>query len=292
MIMSRFRTIVLASSVSVAMIGVAFAVAFAAAVPQEPDVMPAVLTGEGMYSRASKEMWTHVQQMIDELGFDREKNDDRRQVIVTKWRDYDVAHFPDGSALGLAAGEVPARIQLHVAVSAQHEPARVAVGSIVEIRLTGSSGALAFKYRAPAVDGRLLQMLGKRAGVAHHAMPGAWSSRAALAAKLMPAGAADPCLASAGTVQKSAVTPPVKISEVKPLFPRTGAAASDQKVVITGWLTEHGTLANLQVVNPTERFAPFEASARAAAGLWRFEPAKAGGCPIITMYSITVNYTR
>jgi hypothetical protein len=106
----------------------------------------------------------------------------------------------------------------------------------------------------------------------------------------MPAGSTDPCLSAPATPNQGGFTPPVKISDVQPIFPAEGFAAGEAKTVIHGMMTEHGTLSHLEVGNPTARHASYESSARAATSLWRYEPARVAGCPVGNFVMVTVHY--
>ena len=95
---------------------------------QHPCTSGATLPGEAMYPRASKQIWDDVQGIVAQLGFRTEKNDKKRQVLVTSWKSYDERVFPNAAALKLSATDQPLRLQLHVGVAPNREPARVVVG--------------------------------------------------------------------------------------------------------------------------------------------------------------------
>jgi hypothetical protein len=80
-----------------------------------------------MYPRSSAEVWAHVQGIVADLGFRTEKNDKKRQVLVTNWRNYDGPQLPAAAALGLRGRDEPVRLQLHLAVAPNREPARIRV---------------------------------------------------------------------------------------------------------------------------------------------------------------------
>jgi hypothetical protein len=259
---------------------------------QLPDTTGKTLPGEAMYPRASKQVWDDVQGMVAQLGFRTEKIDKKRQVIVTSWKSYDESVFPNAAALELSANDQPLRLQLHVAVAPNREPARVVVGSIVEVERREAGVAKKFlRYRPAAVDAWLFASLDARAGVAHEPMAANWDARKNQATRLMPDGLTDRCLSTSPAVAKATITAPVKISDVQPVFPAEGFGSGQRKVQIGSSLTEHGTLINLRPENPSPEFAHFEASARAALGLWRFEPAMLGECPTVALFSVTVNYS-
>jgi hypothetical protein len=250
------------------------------------------LPGEAMYPLPSQDVWVLVQEMARDLRFRTEKNDRQHQVLVTQWRNYDTRVLPHASALGLRDGDRPLRVQFHVMVARDRQPARVAVGSILEIeRALAGRRTTVIGYRLPVLDNWFLTTLGDRAGVRHQPMPSSWQARSELAAAVMPTGLADPCLARPERDPRAPTSPPRKISDVRPIFPSQGFESGAGKVLVGGWLTEHGTLTGLTIVNPSEKVAHYESSARAAASLWRLEPVSIDGCPVVSVFTLTVNYT-
>ena len=258
--------------------------------PTAPAAEP-TLQGEAMYPRPARQVWTEVQALVREFGFRTSKNDGKNQVIVTHWRTYDARLLPDAGALGLAAADRPVRIQLHIAVDTDREPARLVVGSIVETeRRDAGRVATVLAYRPVAIDAWFFATLDGRLGVAGEPMAGTVNGRQAQAVRLRPAGLSDPCVPPSAATSPG-VSAPRKISDVSPVFPAQGFESGRRQVRVNGWMTEHGTLTNLAVANPSAQFAHFEASARAAVGLWRFRPAMKGGCPMSISMMVTVNYT-
>jgi TonB family protein len=249
------------------------------------------LQGEAMYPRPARHVWTEVQALLREFGFRMNKNDGKNQVIVTHWRTYDARLLPDAAALGLPAADRPVKIQLHIAVDPEREPARLVVGSIVETeRRDAGRVATVLAYRPVAIDAWFFATLDRRLGVAGEPMAGTVDGRQTQAARLRPAGLSDPCVPpSAATIP--GISAPRKISDVSPVFPAQGFESGRRQVQVNGWMTEHGTLTNLAVANPSAQFAHYETSARAAVGLWRFRPAMKGGCPMSIPMMVTVNYT-
>lgn len=108
---------------------------------------------------------------------------------------------------------------------------------------------------------------------------------------MMPEGLHDPCVTMTQHDPLSKPMLPVKISDVRPIFPSQGFQSGQGKVGLFGLLTEHGTLTSLKIVNASARFAHYESSARAATSLWRFQPAIVNGCPVVSGFSVTVGYS-
>jgi TonB family protein len=262
-----------------------FALLYAA--PQSSASLP----GEAMYPRTSQEMWQHVQALAASLKLRVEKKDAKRQTFVSRWKNYDPRVFPPPSSLGLQDSDRPIRVQFHVFVTPGHDPARVAVGTILEMdrHVDGRIGK-SFGYRVGVIEEWFLRELDKRAGVGHERMAGSIDARREQAARLMPAGSSDPCLSSPAKAAPGNFTRPMKISDVQPIFPAEGFGAGEAVTLVRATITEHGTLAHLEVASPSPKHAFYESSARAATSLWRFEPARIAGCPIATLTMITVNY--
>jgi hypothetical protein len=144
-------------------------------------------------------------------------------------------------------------------------------------------------YRKSVLENWFFERLDAAIGVPHEPMAATWVGRRDQALKLMPPGLSDPCLSD---VRDYAIglTPPVRVNEVRPVFPAQGFETGEAEMQLTALLTEHGTLTNIEVPKPVARFAHYEASARAATGLWRFEPARRAGCPIVSGVFLEVRY--
>lgn len=250
----------------------------------------ATLQGEAMYAVPSKQMWEHVQAVVKASGFRPDKRDVKHQLLVTEWRDYDAKLLPSTEALDLPGKGVPLRIQLHFLVAPGREPARVALGSVIEFVRAQEKSVKLLAYRNAAMDKWLFAALDARAGATHQEMAGTWDGRKAQAAKLLPAGATDRCLSASPAVPPDAIQRLVPIGSLNLVFPAEGVDKGARTVSLDVQLTEHGTLSHLKIVNPSEKFALYESSARAAAGLWRFEPVLVAGCPVAAPLSLEIDY--
>jgi TonB family protein len=250
-----------------------------------------VLPGEAIYAVASKTAWESVHQVIDELRFRAERRDNKNQIVVTRWQTYDTRILPDLGSFG-PAPDRPLRVQLHVSISPRLEPARVAVGVILELAGPNSQRLQQIQYRHAGLEGWLLDRLGERLQSPPVALAASIQAREAQSARLMPAGLSNPC--ATRTERSGPVARPDKTSDVRPLFPNkpgTGELASEGVVRVEGVVTEHGTFADLKVLNPTPETRPLEASAKGAVGLWRFTPALRSGCPVAVIFTVSVSYT-
>ena len=252
-----------------------------AAAAQQTDTPSAAIQGEAVYPRPSREIWDHVKAVLEKSGFRADRQDNKNQIVVTQWRRYDAALFP---ALPLAPSDTARRLQLHIMVGTSHEPARVMVGSIVEVerRVVNKTDTM-LSYRVTDVEEWFFDALDTRVGVKHEPMATSFGARTEQGTRL---SGATPCVAAGGDVAK-----PVRLSDVRPVFPAQGFGSGEGKVALRGMITEHGSLTELSIPNPNPRYSHYEASARAAVSLWRFKPPSLGGCPISTLFSITVSYT-
>ena len=227
-------------------------------------------------------MWDQAKIVLQKAGFRSERQDTKNQIFVTQWRSYDAALFP---ALTLGPDERAKRVQLHVMVATTHEPARVVVGSIVEVeRRANNRTDTLLKYRVIPIEEWFLTALGDQIGAKHEATAATMTGRSEQAARL--ASDAATC-APAGAAEK----PPVKLSDVQPVFPAEGFGSGQGKVLLQAVITEHGSMTELRVANPTQQFAHYEASARAAVSLWRHKPPSKDGCPMPMFSTVTVTHT-
>ena len=80
----------------------------------------------------------------------------------------------------------------------------------------------------------------------------------------------------------------MKVVDLEPVFP--GFDSRSRVVNVTGLITEHGTVTNVQVQGGDAAFKAYESSARAAVGLWRFDPATAGECGLPVFLSAELRY--
>jgi hypothetical protein len=245
------------------------------------------IPGEAIYPRPSQEVWGHVTALLREWKFSVQKEDKKNQVIVTQWRDYDETVMLTSAELGLRPDDRVKKIQLHIMVAADHEPARVIVGSIVELdRREGNRTTSVMGYRVLDIEDWFLARLDERVGAKHELLGSTFSARVEQAKRL---GIGAPSCSPKGD-PKGKPSPPVKLSDVRPIFPAQGFSSGPRTVEVRGVLTEHGTLTDLVIVDPAPQFAHFQSSARAAAGLWRFRPTIHDGCPVPVTFTVTVNY--
>jgi hypothetical protein len=258
--------------------------------PEKSGVLP----GEVIYPMSSKEVWTVALGVVNDLGYKPDKTDEANQILVTRWHDYAGNDLPDPSAFPITALDRPARLQLHVSVFPRLEPARVAVGTILELERRDPNGSgYIWVYAADALDQWFLRKLSERVGVQPEPVAATEDGRRQQSARLLPAGLASDCVTNP-PARKSGekFTSAHKLSDVRPIYPANHIPGGpDTTVRLTAFLTEHGTLINL-APSKSNTNPDFVKSALGAASLWRFEPVIMNGCPMPAFFVIDVNYRR
>ena len=254
---------------------------------QQPELPRAsAVPGEGIYPRPSRVVWEQAKALLQTAGFRVERQDNKHQIFVTQWRNYDAVVLPDSGTLGLDPRDRVKKLQLHLMVSPDHEPVRLAIGSIVELeRREGNRTSTILGYRVRSIEDWFLERLDERVGAKHEPLQSTLVGRSEQAGRL---GSAPACVPK--PVPNAKPSPPVKVSEVRPIFPAQGYLSRGAGVQVRGMLSEHGTLNDLVIVDPSPQFAHFESSARAAASLWRFRPVMSGGCPVPASFTVFVTY--
>jgi hypothetical protein len=271
--------------------------------PPHPVVRTAVenraLTGQFMFPVASKEVWEHARRLVAELGFKAEKRKDSEYVLVSKWRRYDQRRFPTAAQLELPPHSRPTRLQLHLSSAHRLEPARLAIGVLLETQ--NADGRVYRWYSAEAFERWFLDQLSARVGAPWTPLPATWEARIRQADRLRPAGLASPCPNSEGIHARTpprlkalgsdgAVHPEV-LSEVRPVFPRdTRDGPAKRVLLLEAVVTEHGTTSDLRLLDGPADSSPLDVSARGAVSLWRFQPALVHGCPVPVVVEIELTY--
>ena len=85
------------------------------------------------------------------------------------------------------------------------------------------------------------------------------------------------------------VKAPVKVTDVKPVYPPDAMTARVQGVVIIETIVgPDGSIENARVLRPVPMLSD---AALAAASQWRFTPTELNGTPVAVMLTVTVNFT-
>lgn len=126
------------------------------------------IPSEWIYPMASRDVWGYTVDLVKALKFRTGRREDDRQLIVTDWQTYPTG-FPDAGALGLPPGFLPEMVQLHLRVAPHQEPARIAVGSIIQAKQMGRRRSASTIYSSEAfaawIIGRLSERMGGAIGV-------------------------------------------------------------------------------------------------------------------------------
>jgi TonB family protein len=274
-----------------------FAPALLRGVPFESEYLGTLrftltLAGEAMLSATSRETWKATRDMMHDLKIPVETADDRSQLLTSGPVRYVALKLPDAASLGLTPGFRPNRLTLHVYVTPGMQPARVAVGSVMDLEsmVTNDTSRL-MAYGHEAISNWFLSELARRMGVRMEPMAASAERRAAQSQALMPPGLSDPCstaparlmnMPKAGEPQNAnSVKRPQLLDEVKPVYPKDQLEARKiATILFHGEITEHGTLVNPTMTEPANAPMSFVTSAQLAFGLWRFSAAQGQGCPV------------
>ncbi len=248
------------------------------------------LPGEWMYPRSSRDVLAAVRATLGAARLKLQHEDRAVGALVTKPVPYDATQWLDAAALGLPLGHTPALVQFHIHVSPDLEPARIAVGAVldttsVQTPVTGAKarGGSRF-YSVRPLGASFVAALSARLGVAPEPLASTRGGRAAQALRLLPAGLEGGCGVKPpspegeGRVEQM----PKKANyELLPLYPeaqqRRGAGG---QIAIAAELTEHGTVTNMTVGTDQIGDDNLKAAALGAGGLWRYKSAVVGGCPV------------
>jgi TonB family protein len=250
------------------------------------------LPGEAMLSASSHDTWLAARAMMRDLKIPLDKADDRTQLLTTGPRAYAAVKLPDPALLGLPPGFRPNRLTIQVYVTPGMQPARVAVGTVIDFEAIARSDRRRFtEYADDAIAHWFLAELGRRMGVRMEPTAASAERRAAQSQAMMPAGLSDPCSTSVaqlltapkagGSQRANTVARPQVLHEEKPLYPGDQFEAKKVATIIFhGEITEHGTLIHPTMTEPADAPISFVTSAQLAFGLWRFSPAQVQGCPV------------
>jgi hypothetical protein len=252
-------------------------------------------TGPGSDGRffklRSSEAWVRVQQKLSDLGLARQKIDQVNHVVLTGWRDVQAKGVHWLPALVLPQSYVATRLRFEVFVSPFAEPARLYVGSIVEVRRPGLKGVGAV-YNNPIVNRALMSQLAGPLGEDGVPIPKDPRQRRQLALSLLGDDAAE-CLRREGEWNFRGATQPeiIPISRFEMLAPDAAPTTREVSVEVAFEVQEDGGVNDVHALAaPSEQ--QFGSSAMGPLSLLLYSPAMAEGCPVTTRTTLTVNYKR
>jgi TonB family protein len=231
---------------------------------------------------------------LEAEGFRIARADRGRGLLETRARAYVVDAWPPASDLKLPPSQRPTAAAVHLFVSPEFVPARVAISVVLDVDdtfapLPKSKNRATLKYYSnPALSSYFASRIGDRNGWALTPLAGTAEARAAQVADLparRPAGCG-----AAPLLPSESRTAPTLISQVKPIYPRIELRRyASGEVMLTAEVTEHGTLAGI-VANGGLDNPNLVAAARGAAALWRFRAPVVDGCPARRQITIAMDF--
>lgn len=247
-----------------------------------------------LFPLRSGEVWRRVQTRLEELGLSKDKLDRTNQVTITNWRNVNAKGMEWLRVPPLPEPYVAERVRFEVFVSPFTEPARVYVGSMMEvIDRVASSRARATTYNLAELNAALMAEITRALGADGMLIPQDSERRRQLALSVL-GDEADNCLRQASIPKDGKVTSPrkVPVSQFEVLFP---AGGSDQRkagtVRVEFSVLEDGGVTGVRLLDPPLG-DPFEASAMGAASLLIYSPGRRDGCPVPIVMTYTVHYYR
>jgi TonB family protein len=266
-----------------------FAPALVRGTPVESDYIGVLrftlsLPGEAMFSASSRDTWRALRAMMRQLRVPVDKANDKTQLLTTSPMRYGERHFPNAATSDLPDGFKPHLVTIHAYVTPGREPARVSVGSVMELDPIAPNGVQRLTvYRHDGLARWFLAELARRMGSRMERTSASAEGRAEQSRRLMPPGLTDPCMTAATIAASfedgaaeylSAVTPPQMLYRISPVYPADQLYARQTAVIkFHGEITEHGTLVNPSMTEPADAPASFVAAAQLAFAQWRFTPA-------------------
>ena len=254
-----------------------------------------VLPGEWLIDRPALEVFAAARETLRAHGFRFDRDDAAAGLLVTRRVAYD-ARWPDAAALGLRVIHTPAAVTLYVQVAPGFEPARFAVGAVLETttafvpysarKVLGTSTMFGYAPLAAFFAAGIADRL----GVALEPIAADAAERARRDRPL-DGGRATRCGPAPLTVSRAGGAVPTLKHQVKPSYPstefirRVGGA-----VRLRGEVTEHGTVTGLSWAGGVED-ANLVAAATGAAGLWRFAAAVVDGCAVRRSITIEMSFS-
>ncbi|HUR32542.1 MAG TPA: TonB family protein [Vicinamibacterales bacterium] len=240
-------------------------------------VLAGNLPSARMYPGSSRDMWTVVNTLAHTAGLEIDTRDDGHQLLITKWiKVDDRARRTFGGLAG--TNRQPRRIRLTMYVSPFVEPARVHLGSMVEVREQGPGGGDFRFYNVAELQQWFFGALDRMAGVGTP-LPISAVHRRRLARSLVQTLGVDPCFEDDLRLNAGSGTRPLEtVFKEQPIYPAAKYRSQGEMTFETRVL-EDGVVVPISVVGP----APAEDLRRAAVGamgLWRMVPLSIDGCAV------------
>ncbi len=259
------------------------------------------LPGEWMYPRSSRDVLAAVRATLSAAGLRLQHDERALGALVTRPSPYDPSRWLEVGALALPAGHTPTTVQFHIHVSPDLEPARIAVGAVLDTAVvqTPMKGARAHGggrfYSQRLLAARFAEALSAQLGVDPEPLAGTSVARSAQARRLLPLGLDGGCgvrppSSLAGHVAEQ--MPRRTTYAVQPVYPdeqqQSGAGG---RITIAAEVTEHGTVVAMTTESDKIGDGNLKAAAFGAAGLWRYKSAVVGGCPVPVLVILGIEFT-
>jgi TonB family protein len=242
----------------------------------------------------SSEAWSLVQKGLPQLGLAAGKTDRLNQVVLTKWRDFGAKGMDWLPAPALPSGYAASRHRFEVFVSPFAEPARVYVGSVVEVRRLGDVESRGAVYNSPTVNAALMTQIARAIGEEGVPIPSDHDQRRLVALSIL-GDEANECLRRGTTAAAriDRLTPPseIAVSRFEIEYPEAASTRGEGTVEIEFAIQEDGAISDVHVPGPPSDYQ-FDLSAMGPVSLRLYSPARTDGCPIPVSMSYTVNYKR
>ena len=246
------------------------------------------------FNLQSSEAWRLAQQRLSELGLATDKVDRANQVVLTKWRDFGAKGMEWLPAPALAQGYIAARVRFEVFVSPYAEPARVYVGSFIDVRQQGVPENRGAVYNNTAVSRALMSEIARALRADGVPIPRDPEQRRKLALSIL-VDAADRCLQQGPPLAdaKGPFKPPEKIpvSQFEMQFPLAAATRGEGPVQAEFTVQEDGAVSDVHLLGAYPGYQ-FEVAAMGPLSLLLYSPAKVNGCPVPAVMTYTINYRR
>lgn len=259
------------------------AVAIPSAAAGQPTSVP--YSSARAYSQSSEMVWATVQDVAKAWELKTGTMDASSQILVSEWKrfsDFDGTPFfrsvPTLPADGVRL--VPVEFQLHVFVSPFVEPARVHVAAVLRSELEQNQYV---HHGIAFVATEFFRELEARLGSAGVTIPVTNPSER------------NPCLATRGTTTPTPgaadLTAIRRLTEFDFFYP---SVQSEALVVLDVTIGYDGSVAASRVVsvNGNEITQPevFAQAASNIVSLWRYRPARRGGCPVSVRVTVVMSF--
>ncbi len=254
-----------------------------------------------MYRGSSSEAWAAVQRIFADARIKIATRDEKHHHLESAWIARDAALAPNSKTMGLPPPWRLRRYRLMAFVSPWVEPARIYLGSIVEVELEPAAAALKRPANEPTQSrlynldqprewffDRLEAVVGPLQRVPVSAI-----KRKRLAEDL---GGSNPgCLGERLTATRppgpGSVKPPEKFFTSVPLYPANVVNRRDTgQIGLEVWILEDGGTMPVRVIQRPGRSDEMLLAASSAISLWRYSPAIINGCPVPTVMKVTTSF--